>query len=145
MAKLLSIALLLAALPAAAAPPTNCVCGEILQALTAPSKVLLTVNETRCAVNCVLSGGAGSGKVLEVVCDDVTIAANVRQSVVLATVTATAAGDVAFPTVIDPTAPSRVEPDGVQSVAGNSITVWAFNRDAASQRSVTVCASLVRP
>lgn len=77
-------------------------------------------------------------------CAAVSTTAGERKLVNVGMPSSLAGTEAAFCGVKDTTNPSRIECDGVQQVAGSTVQVWVFNRDAANARSGTVCVQASR-
>jgi hypothetical protein len=134
---------ILLTLVAGAAEPTTCsfpAAPENFQAVaTMDYWTAVHHNRLICAVNRLIERSL-TGGYLERACQDVAIPAATRQLVAFGLDGAVPTNNpVLAPDPIDTMNPSRVIADGVQQVDGTVATVWYFNRDTTSARTVHAC------
>lgn len=147
-----------AAQPSSSVPAAGCTYPTALDVFSTylPGDRLINteVNRLQCTVNALQErlgtdgggpgGGPGSG-IGPVVCGSLALQAGERKLWSLTAPSTLAGTEAIFASVIDTTVPARVTMDGVQSRTGTTVSGWAFNRDAASSRTVTVCAHILAP
>jgi hypothetical protein len=147
VAALLAVLVLVGALTVfASGEPTSCSFPNQLDNFqaVAPHSTWDAVMHNRllCAINA-LERRVQSGST-EAVCVNATIPASTRQLVTITLAAPVTGTEPAFPSVIDPTNPARLEATVVQGLSGTTATVPVFNHDASNARTGRVCVSVTR-
>ena len=130
--------------------PSNCTYPTTIDALVTfkPGEVIPSANWNQ--MSCILDKlmrWVKSIPAQEKLCaSPTTLAASVRQSVTLTAAAPFVGSEVVLPQMpVDSIDPPAVALDGIDAPSSSSVRVWLFNRDADRSRTVTLCATVVRP
>lgn len=148
-----AIALLLGALAAHAfinATPTNCTFPAQIDTFVTYQPGEIIPSATWNKMECILDKLMRRMKALpaqEKVCSvNTVVPASVRQIIELTAAAPFVGTELVLPQMpIDTIDPPGVALDGIDQPIGSSVAVWVFNRDADRDRTVKVCATVIRP